>query len=100
MTGELFGAATLERWNVVNRVLPDEGFDEAARAFAMGLAEGPTLAHAATKRIVRAQVDGSARAADELVPEVAGGLFDTEDLRGAVRTFLDQGPGKARFSGR
>jgi len=100
MTGELFGAATLERWNVVNRVLPDEGFDEAARAFAMGLAEGPTLAHAATKRIVRAQVDGSARAADELVPEVAGGLFATEDLRGAVRTFLEQGPGKARFSGR
>jgi len=100
MTGELFGAGTLERWNVVNRVLPDEGFDEAARAFAMGLAEGPTLAHAATKRIVRAQVDGSARAADELVPEVAGGLFATEDLRGAVRTFLEQGPGKARFSGR
>jgi len=100
MTGELFGAGTLERWNVVNRVLPDEGFDEAARAFAMGLAEGPTLAHAATKRIVRAQVDGSARAADDLIPEVAGGLFATEDLRGAVRTFLEQGPGKARFSGR
>ena len=100
MTGEVFGAATLERWNVVNRVLPDEGFDEAARAFAMRLAEGPTLAHAATKRIVRAQVDGSARAADEVVPEVAGGLFGTEDLQGAVRTFLEQGPGKARFSGR
>ena len=100
MTGEVFGAATLERWNVVNRVLPDEGFDEAARAFAMGLAEGPTLAHAATKRLVRAQVDGSARDADELVPEVAGGLFATEDLQGAVRTFLEQGPGKARFSGR
>ena len=25
-TGELFGAATLERWNVVNRVLSDDGF--------------------------------------------------------------------------
>ena len=100
MTGELFGAATLERWNVVNRVLPDKGFAAAARAFAMGLAEGPTVAHAATKRIVRAQVDGSTRAADELVPEVAGSLFATDDLRGAVRTFLEHGPGKARFSGR
>jgi len=100
MTGELFGAATLERWNVVNRVLPDKGFAAAARAFAMGLAEGPTVAHAATKRIVRAQVDGSARAADELVPEVAGSLFATDDLRGAVRTCLEHGPGKARFSGR
>jgi enoyl-CoA hydratase/carnithine racemase len=100
MTGEVFPAATLERWNVVNRVLPDEGFDAAARAFALGLAEGPTLAHLATKRIVRAQVEGGARAADEIVPEVAGGLFATEDLRGAVRSFLADGPGKARFTGR
>jgi len=100
MTGEVFPAATLERWNVVNRVLPDEGFDGAARAFASDLAEGPTVAHVATKRIVRAQVDGGARAADEVVPQVAGDLFATEDLQGAVRTFLAEGPGKARFTGR
>ena len=100
MTGELYEAATLERWNVVNRVLPDEGFDEAARAFARRLAEGPTRAHAATKAIVRAQVEGGARAADERVPEVAGGLFATEDLRGAVRSFLENGPGHATYRGR
>jgi len=100
MTGELYDAATLERWNVVNRVLPDEGFDEAARAFARRLAEGPTRAHAATKAIVRAQVEGGARAADERVPAVAGGLFATEDLRGAVRSFLENGPGHATYRGR
>jgi enoyl-CoA hydratase/carnithine racemase len=100
MTGELYDAATLERWNVVNRVLPDEGFDEAARAFARRLAEGPTLAHAATKALVRAQVEGGARAADARVPEVAGGLFATEDLKGAVRSFLEHGPGKATYEGR
>src|SRR3954447_8052288 len=38
MTGELYDAATLERWNVVNRVLPDEGFADAGLAFARGLA--------------------------------------------------------------
>ena len=100
MTGELYDAATLERWNVVNRVLPDEGFDDAARAFARRLAEGPTRAHAATKAIVRAQVEGGARAADERVPEVAGGLFATDDLRGAVRSFLENGPGHAEYRGR
>jgi enoyl-CoA hydratase/carnithine racemase len=100
MTGELYDAATLERWNVVNRVLPDEGFDEAARAFARRLAEGPTLAHAATKALVRAQVEGGARAADARVPEVAGGLFATEDLKAAVRSFLEHGPGKATYEGR
>ena len=33
-TGERYPAAVLERWNVVNRVLPDDGFAEAARAYA------------------------------------------------------------------
>lgn len=100
MTGELYDAATLERWNVVNRVLADEGFGGAAQAFAARLASGPTRAHAATKAIVRAALDGGADAADALVPEVAGGLFDTEDLRGAVRSFLAEGPGKATYAGR
>lgn len=101
MTGELYDAHTLERWNVVNRVLPDAGFDAAARAFAMGLAEGPTLAHAATKAIVRACLDeGGARGADRRVPELAGDLFATDDLRGAVRSFLEHGPGHASYSGR
>lgn len=101
MTGELYDARTLERWNVVNRVLPDEGFDEAARAFALRLAEGPTKAHAATKAIVRAALqEGGARGADRRVPELAGDLFATEDLRAAVRSFLENGPGKATYVGR
>ena len=100
MTGELFDAATLERWDVVNRVLPDEGFANAALAFARGLADGPTRAHAATKAIVRAQVEGGARAADERVPQLAGDLFGTEDLQGAVRSFLERGPGHATYRGR
>lgn len=100
MSGELYGAATLERWNVVSRVLPDEGFDEAARAFALRLAQGPTRAHAATKRLVAAQKEGGARAADELVPALGGALFETQDLKNAVASFLREGPGKARYEGR
>jgi enoyl-CoA hydratase/carnithine racemase len=99
-TGEIFPAATLERWNVVNRVLPDDGFDDAARAFARDLAEGPTRAHAATKAIVRAYLDGGVAEADRVTPGTAGDLFATEDLRAAVASFLAEGPGKASFQGR
>jgi enoyl-CoA hydratase len=99
-TGELYDAATLERWNVVNRVLPDAGFAAAARAFARSLAEGPTRAHAATKAIVRAQLDGGTRAADEVTPLISGALFGTEDLQNAVASFLRDGPGKATYTGR
>lgn len=99
-TGELYDAATLASWNVVNRVLPDEGFADAARAFARRLAGGPTRAHAATKTIVRAALAGGARAADDAVPQLAGALFGTEDLKAAVESFLSTGPGNARYEGR
>ena len=99
-TGERYPAAVLERWNVVNRVLPDEGFAAAAREYAHRVAAGPTVAHAATKQLVAETVRNGARAADALVPEVSGALFATEDLRGAVASFLTEGPGKASYSGR
>ncbi|WP_142459708.1 enoyl-CoA hydratase/isomerase family protein [Geodermatophilus aquaeductus] len=99
-TGERYPAAVLERWDVVNRVLPDEGFAEAARAYAHRVAAGPTLAHAATKRLVTTAVRHGVRAADEITPQVSGPLFGTADLRGAVASFLDEGPGQATYRGR
>jgi enoyl-CoA hydratase/carnithine racemase len=99
-SGELYEAATLERWNVVNRVLPADGFAAAAHAFARRLADGPTQAHAATKAIVAAAVADGPRAADEMTPDVSGALFATDDLRNAVASFLRDGPGKATYTGR
>ena len=100
MSGGIYEAATLERWNVVNRVLPDAELHEKGMRFAQRLASGPTKAHGATKRIVRAYLEGGVERADEVTPDVAGGLFETEDLQNAVRSFLDDGPGKATFEGR
>jgi enoyl-CoA hydratase/carnithine racemase len=92
MTGELFDAETLERWNVVNRVWDDAEVDERALALARRLAEGPTRAHDATKQIVRAWRDDGLSAADSVVPAVSGALFATEDLKAAVSGFLAKGP--------
>lgn len=99
MTGATYDAATLERWNVVNRVLPVEGFDEAAREFANDLAHGPTRAHAATKKVLEHFEHGGVAEANEHITTIAATLFDTEDLRGAVKSFLTDGPGKATFTG-
>ena len=99
LTGELYDAATLQGWGVVNKVWNDDGFDERARELATRLAQGPTLAHAATRRIVRAFEEGGVLRADEIVPETSGALFATEDLKGAVRSFLEHGPGHAVYRG-
>ena len=100
MTGELYPAQVLERWNIVNRVLPVAGFDRAVRAFAQDLADGPTLAHMATKRLVRQTVEGSVEEANGQVLETIGPLFDSEDLKAAVQAFLTTGPQSATFEGR
>jgi enoyl-CoA hydratase/carnithine racemase len=100
MTGVPYDAETLERWNVVNRVFEDEDFETAARALADELAQGPTLAHAATKQVIRDYRQGGVELANDRVPAAAGDLFDTADLRAAVATFLEQGPGHAEFTGR
>lgn len=100
MSGELYGAETMLDWGVVNRVLPAGELLEQGLGFARRLAEGPTIAHGATKRIVRAYLDGGVAAADAATAEIAGPLFDTADLKGAVGSFLADGPGKATYEGR
>ena len=100
MTGGLYDAETLERWGVVNRVVPDDELLEKGMRFAARLAAGPTVAHAATKRIVRAYCEGGVGEADRITPEQFADLFASEDLKGAVKSFLQNGPGKATFEGR
>jgi enoyl-CoA hydratase len=99
-SGGLYDAATLESWGVVNRVVEDGTVREKGMRFAGRLASGPTRAHAATKRIVRAFCEGGTERADAITPEQFSDLFATEDLRAAVLSFLSEGPGKATFEGR
>jgi enoyl-CoA hydratase/carnithine racemase len=100
MSGGLYDAATLERWNVVNRVVPDDQLLEKGMKFAHRLADGPTIAHAATKRIIRAYRAGGVDEADRITPDQFAELFGSDDLKNAVQSFLKDGPGKATFEGR
>ncbi|MEJ7634697.1 enoyl-CoA hydratase/isomerase family protein [Aeromicrobium sp.] len=99
-TGDLYDAATLERWNVVNRVLPVEEFDEAVLAYVQAIASGPTKAFGAAKDILRHFEAGGVPEANAHVTAIAAELFDTEDLQGGMESFLRDGPGKATFNGR
>ncbi len=99
-TGDLYDAATMERWNVVNRVLPVDGFDDAVLAFVSGIAAGPTMAFGAAKDILRHFETGGVPEAIAHTTAIASELFDTEDLRGGMESFLRDGPGNATFTGR
>jgi enoyl-CoA hydratase/carnithine racemase len=100
MSGGLYDAATLERWNVVNRVVPTDQLLEKGMKFAHRLADGPTVAHRATKRIIRAYRAGGVDEADRVTGDQFAELFASADLQAAVESFLAEGPGKATFEGR
>jgi enoyl-CoA hydratase len=100
MTGGLYDAERMLEWGVINRVVAADDLHEKGMRFAHRLAAGPTVAHGATKRLIRAYLDGGIEAADAATGEIAGPLFDTEDLKNAVQSFLAEGPGKATFEGK
>jgi enoyl-CoA hydratase/carnithine racemase len=95
-TADQYDAATFERWNIVNRVVPDDRLASEARAFAERLAGGATLAFAAGKKFVRAYLEGGIRKADTMVDELAPALFDSADMRAGVQALLQHGPGQFR----
>ena len=99
-TGELYDAATLEQWNVVNRVLPDDGFDDAVAEIVHQVAIGPTKAFGAAKQILRHLEAGGLQDALDHTTAIASELYDTDDLRHGIDSFLTDGPGNATFGGR
>ncbi len=100
LSARAYPAETMLEWGVVNRVLPAGELAEKARSFVERLAAGPTLAHAATKRMIRLAVDDGVEAADAALPEAGATVMASADLQSGARTLLDQGPGHAAFEGR
>lgn len=98
LSGNLFPAEQFEAWGIVDRVLPAHELQPQAEKFAQRLAEGPARAFAAVKQFAAAYTEGGVAAADERLLEDAVGLFDTDDARNGIESFLVGR--KATFAGR
>jgi enoyl-CoA hydratase/carnithine racemase len=100
LSARTYPAQTMLEWGVVNRVLPAAELLEKARSFVGRLASGPTVAHAATKRMIRLAVDEGVEAADGALPKSGSSVMASEDLQNGARSLLESGPGHATFQGR
>jgi enoyl-CoA hydratase/carnithine racemase len=89
LTSERVPAATMERFGVVNRVVPDAQLLDDARAFAHKVAKGPTRAHAAHKALLRAWTTGGVGTADDAMFDIAMPLFETDDVRRGLRSAVE-----------
>jgi enoyl-CoA hydratase/carnithine racemase len=100
MLGHRYDAATLERWGLINRVVPDEQLEGVALAIATELANGPTVAHAATKKLVAVAVNEGVEAADLQMGEIQKPIWASADLRAGLDSFRANGPGLTVFTGK
>jgi len=100
LTGRHVDAAEALRIGLVDRVAPAGDVLEVALDLAAALAAGPRLAQAAAKSLIDHGVGGPLAAGLDAEEEAFVNLFATQDAVTGVRSFLEQGPGKATFSGR
>lgn len=99
-SGRLVDADEARRVGLVDRVVPAADVIDAARAWAAQLASGALAAQALAKRAIDSGLDTPLADGLALEQQLFAEVFDTEDAVTGVRSFLENGPGKARFSGR
>jgi enoyl-CoA hydratase/carnithine racemase len=99
-TGRHLGAEEALEIGLVDAVVPDDEVLTTAQAMARKFAAGPTLALAAAKRAIDEGLDVPLAQGLALESRLFTDLFGTEDQQNGMRSFLENGPGKATFQGR
>ena len=93
-------AEELAAWGLVSRTTAPERLLEDGRSFATELAAGPTLAHRATKRILRAWRSGGVAAADLVTQAEGPAVIRSGDLQDGIASLQRSGAGHATFADR
>ncbi|WP_055587974.1 enoyl-CoA hydratase/isomerase family protein [Peterkaempfera griseoplana] len=96
-TGRQVKAEEALRIGLVDQVVPAEEVYAAARAWAARLAAGPALALRAAKEAVDRGLETDIDSGLALERSLFAGLFATEDRETGMRSFVEEGPGKAKF---
>jgi enoyl-CoA hydratase/carnithine racemase len=99
-TGRFVGAAEALAIGLVDQVAPDAEVYSAACGIAARFATGPALALRAAKQAIDDGLEVDLPTGLEIERLHFAGLFTTEDQRTGMRSFMENGPGKAAFAGR
>jgi enoyl-CoA hydratase len=98
-TGRFVTAQEALSIGLADRVVPDAEVYQAACELAGRFAAGPAVALAAAKQAIDDGLEVGLDAGLEIERLHFAGLFATDDARAGMRSFVDNGPGKATFSG-
>ena len=87
-TGRAMGGEEAERWGFYNRLCPPEAVLQEAQALAQHLADGPTFAHAMTKRCLHQEWDMDIDTAIEAEAQAQAICMQTRDFGRAYHAFV------------
>jgi enoyl-CoA hydratase/carnithine racemase len=87
-TGRSMSGAEAERWGFFNSVQEPEALLDAARAFAQGLADGPTFAHGMTKKMLHQEWNMGVDEAIEAEAQAQAICMATNDFHRAYHAFV------------
>lgn len=82
---------------LVDRVVPAAEVYEQAHAWAARLAKGPAIALRAAKEAIDTGLETDIETGLAVERNWFAGLFATEDRERGMRSFVEEGPGKATF---
>ena len=99
-TGRFVGAAEALAIGLVDQVVPDADVYQAARELVARYASGPAIALRAAKQAIDEGLEVDLDTGLEIERLNFAGLFATEDQQTGMRSFIENGPGKATFAGR
>jgi enoyl-CoA hydratase/carnithine racemase len=99
-SGRMLKAAEAHAIGLVDLVAPDDSVYAAAHDMVKRYAAGPALALRAAKQAIDHGLDVDLATGLEIERIHFAALFGTEDQRSGMRSFLENGPGKATFTGR
>jgi enoyl-CoA hydratase/carnithine racemase len=87
-TGRFLEAAEAERWGFYNRLVEPDDLQNEARTLATTIANGPTFAHAMTKRSLHQEWSMGVDEAIEAEAQAQAICMQTEDFARAYRAFV------------
>jgi enoyl-CoA hydratase/carnithine racemase len=99
-TGRFVSAAEALAIGLVDTVVPDGEVYQAARDLVARYASGPAIALRAAKQAIDDGLEADLETGLEIERLHFAGLFATEDAGTGMRSFMENGPGKASFAGR
>jgi len=99
-TGRMVKAAEAQAMGLVDLVTPDDAVYQAALDLVKRYATGPAVALGAAKQAIDHGLDVGLATGLEIERVQFAALFATEDQRSGMRSFIENGPGKATFTGR